>query len=69
MKQIVTLFKKYIRGALVDFSDKVKNPSIRLKIKCRVASYDANVEPAKDDVLFGNESVVLDLAERLFMAS
>jgi DNA mismatch repair protein MutL len=65
MKKIVTLFKKYIRGALEDSSEKLKNPFIRLNIKCPVASYDANVEPAKDDVLFGNEFVVLELAENL----
>lgn len=65
MKKIVTLFKKYIRGALPDTSEKLKNPFIRLNIKCPIASYDANVEPAKDDVLFGNESIVLDLAENL----
>jgi DNA mismatch repair protein MutL len=65
MKKIVTLFKKHIRSALSDASDKVKNPFIRLNIKCPVASYDANVEPSKDDMLFGNEHVVLELAENL----
>jgi DNA mismatch repair protein MutL len=65
MKKIVALSKKYIRDALVDSSDKLKNPFLRFNIKCPIASYDANVEPAKDDVLFGNESVVLELAENL----
>ena len=36
-----------------------------MNIKCPVASYDANVEPAKDDILFGSESLVLELAENL----
>ena len=66
MKKIVTLFKKYIRDSLCDSTEKVKNPFIRLSIKCPVASYDANVEPSKDDVLFSNEAVVLGLAEKLF---
>jgi DNA mismatch repair protein MutL len=65
MKKIIFLFKKYIRGSFHDSSEKVKNPFIRLNIKCPVASYDANVEPAKDDVLFGNESVLLELVEQL----
>jgi DNA mismatch repair protein MutL len=65
VKKIVTMFKKYIRGALTDSSEQLKNPFIRLNIKCPTASYDANVEPAKDDVLFGNEPVVLGLAESL----
>lgn len=66
MKKIVTLYKKYIRGALAETSSKVKNPFIRLNVKCPIASYDANVEPAKDDVLFGNESILLELIESLF---
>ena len=65
MKKIVVLFKKYIREALADTSEKLKSPFLRLDIKCPAASYDANVEPAKDDVLFGNEQIVLDLAESL----
>jgi DNA mismatch repair protein MutL len=65
MRKIVTTFKKYIRSGLAQDSDKLKNPFIRLNLKCPLASYDANVEPAKDDVLFGNESVVLDLVEAL----
>jgi DNA mismatch repair protein MutL len=66
MKKIVTMFKKYIRGSLNDRDDKLKSPFIRLNIKCPAASYDANVEPAKDDVLFGNEDLVLDTVEKLF---
>jgi hypothetical protein len=65
MKKIITLYKKYIRGSLAETSDKVKNPFIRLNIKCPIASYDSNVEPAKDDVLFGNESLVLESVESL----
>lgn len=65
MKKVVILYKKYIRASLVRASDKVKNPFIRMDIKCPVATYDANVEPAKDDVLFENESVVLECVEKL----
>lgn len=65
MKKIVTLFKKYIRSLLTDPTENLKNPFIRLNIRCPIASYDANVEPAKDDVLFGNESVVLEIVENL----
>jgi len=66
MKKIVTIFKKYIRGSISDTSEKLKSPFIRLHIKCPTASYDANVEPAKDDVLFGNESLILQSVEKLF---
>lgn len=68
MKKIVTIFKKHIRGSLDKADDKLKFPFLRLNIKCPAASYDANVEPAKDDVLFGNEDLVLETVERLFKA-
>ena len=68
MKKIITIFKKYIRIALNDMEGKLKSPFIRLNIQCPEASYDANVEPAKDDVLFGNEYLVLETAEKLFRA-
>lgn len=66
MKKIVTIFKKYLRSSLDDADNKLKSPFIRLNIKCPVASYDANVEPAKDEVLFGNEDLLLETVERLF---
>jgi hypothetical protein len=65
MKKIISIYKKYVRAALVD-TEKLKNPFIRLNIKCPIAAYDANVEPAKDDVIFANESSVLELVESLF---
>ena len=66
MKKIVTIFKKYLRGSLNDADNKLKSPFIRLNINCPVASYDANVEPTKDEVLFGNEDLLLETVERLF---
>ncbi|PQE19907.1 dna mismatch repair protein [Rutstroemia sp. NJR-2017a BVV2] len=67
MKKIVTAFKKYLKNALTDpASEKYKNPFIRLNILCPKASYDPNVEPAKDDVLFEDESLILDAVEKMF---
>lgn len=37
-----------------------------MNIICPRGSYDANVEPAKDDVLFSNSSHIIDLMETLF---
>ncbi|KAF4637049.1 hypothetical protein G7Y89_g1049 [Cudoniella acicularis] len=65
MKKIITMFKYYVRGAFGD-APELKKPFIRLSIKCPVASYDPNVEPAKNDVLFVNESLVLESVESLF---
>ncbi|PQE20948.1 dna mismatch repair protein [Rutstroemia sp. NJR-2017a BBW] len=67
MKKIVTAFKKYLKNALTDpASEKYKNPFIRLNILCPRASYDPNVEPAKDDVLFEDEALILDAVEKMF---
>ncbi|KAB8302897.1 hypothetical protein EYC80_006221 [Monilinia laxa] len=67
MKRIVTIFKKYLRSGLAESpSDKIKNPFLRLNIVCPEASYDPNVEPAKDDILFENEMLVLEAVERMF---
>jgi DNA mismatch repair protein MutL len=67
MKKIVTTFKKYLKNASIDpSSEKYKNPFMRLNILCPKASYDPNVEPAKDDVLFEDESFILDAVEKMF---
>jgi DNA mismatch repair ATPase MutL len=68
MKKIVTMFKKYIQNLLHDIDGKIKSPFIRLNIRCPIASYDANIEPTKDEVLFGNEDRLLDAVESLFKA-
>jgi hypothetical protein len=60
------MFKYYVKGAMAGDAQKIKSPFLRLNIKCPSASYDPNVEPAKDDVLFENESYVLDSIEGLF---
>ncbi|RDW73975.1 hypothetical protein BP5796_07417 [Coleophoma crateriformis] len=67
MKKIVTIFKKYAQNRVSQGSqDKLKNPFLRLSIICPSTSYDPNVEPAKDDVLFADEQLVLESAEELF---
>lgn len=66
MKRIVTIFKRYMAESLSESSYKTKSPLLRLNISCPVGSYDPNVEPAKNDVIFGNESVVLEAIENLF---
>ena len=61
LKQVLSLYKDYIRSALSDTaSTKIKDPLICMNIICPPASYDPNVEAAKDDVLFENQSLLLD---------
>jgi DNA mismatch repair protein MutL len=66
MKRIVTIFKYYMKESILESSEKAKSPFLCLNISCPAGSYDPNVEPAKTDVIFGNESVVLEAIENLF---
>ncbi|PMD24835.1 hypothetical protein NA56DRAFT_677295 [Hyaloscypha hepaticicola] len=66
MRRLVTIFNRYVKDSLTGSSEKVKSPFLRLDITCPAGSYDPNVEPAKNDVIFGNESVVLAAIENLF---
>ena len=68
LKQVASLYKSYIRSGSFrrEKNDKVVNPILCLNISCPPGSYDANVEPAKDDVLFVNPKVFLDIIETFF---
>lgn len=66
MRRIVTLFKHYVKGIVTEGQENIKTPFLRLNLKCPELSYDPNVEPAKDDVLFANEPLVLELIEGFF---
>jgi DNA mismatch repair protein MutL len=67
LKKIISIYKTMISAMLVDnMSEKVRSPFIRLNIVCPAGSYDPNVEPAKDDVLFEDEETLLSLVEDWF---
>lgn len=66
-KQVIKIF----RGALSDASTAfagVKDPFIYLALECPLASYDPNVEPAKDEVLFEDADTIVDVARKVFAA-
>ncbi|TLD20435.1 hypothetical protein PspLS_08600 [Pyricularia sp. CBS 133598] len=67
-KKIYSRFKKCIAKSLEvsDDGKQVKEPFIALNIKCPQGSYDVNLEPAKDDVLFTNEKCIVDTCDALF---
>ncbi|KAK1067631.1 hypothetical protein LTR74_006301 [Friedmanniomyces endolithicus] len=52
LKQLVKIFRDALKKCNASFGG-VKEPFMYLSIICPSASYDTNVEPAKDDVLFG----------------
>jgi DNA mismatch repair ATPase MutL len=63
-KKIVTAFKEKLRRANPACAS-VKDPFFCMNIICPYDSYDPNIEPAKDDVLFGNEQLVVSVVEKL----
>lgn len=66
-KQITKIFREYLKNANSQF-DGVKEPFMLLEIGCPEQSYDPNIEPAKDDVLFEEPEKVIAAVKRLFAA-
>lgn len=66
-KRITAMFKKYLcRAAGTDESwANVSNPFIQLNIRCPPYSYDANVSPLKDEVVFRDEEKIMVCFEGL----
>ncbi|KAF7520260.1 hypothetical protein PCG10_009314 [Penicillium crustosum] len=66
--EIVKIFKPYVRVAASksESSKSVSDPFLCLQIRCPRGTYDVNIEPAKDDLLFEDRDVVLALVENLF---
>lgn len=67
LKQIISSYKSHLRSAIAYGNNaKIVDPFLYLNIACPPGSYDANVEPAKDDVLFANSEILLRIVERWF---
>ncbi|KAK4155369.1 hypothetical protein C8A00DRAFT_13604 [Chaetomidium leptoderma] len=64
-KKLLSIFKRRLGDhfARLHSEDTPKDPFIRLNIRCPPGSYDVNVEPSKDDVLFEEEQQVIDQFE------
>ncbi|WEW59301.1 hypothetical protein PRK78_004770 [Emydomyces testavorans] len=66
-RDLVRIYKSCIRRSCQLFSpSKITDPFMYLHIYCPPGTYDVNVEPSKDDVLFGDPSLILRLAEEFF---
>lgn len=67
-RDITKVYKNYLRSASSDGSGStsVNDPFLCLQIQWPPGCYDANIEPAKDDILFEDPRRVLSLAEDLF---
>lgn len=63
-KKLVSLFKERLRKANPALKV-VKDPMFCMNITCPPDTYDPNIEPAKDDVLFENEDTVVRVVDQL----
>ena len=66
LQQVISLYKSHLRSATSEENVKIWDPFLCLNITCPPGSYDANVEPAKDDVLFTNSELFLGIVGSFF---
>jgi DNA mismatch repair protein MutL len=64
-RQLVRVYKESLKES-TSLGD-AKDPFLYLSISCPPGSYDVNIEPAKDDVLFGNVDKVVEAVRRLML--
>jgi hypothetical protein len=64
-KDFVKLYKTYYRHwlSLIGSTDSSVDPFLCLHLRCPASSYDVNIEPAKDEVLFTDNRCVRNLLE------
>ncbi|KAJ5591944.1 uncharacterized protein N7459_002313 [Penicillium hispanicum] len=67
-QDIAKLFKSYIRavGSRNEAPRSIAEPFLCLHLNCPPGSYDVNIEPGKDDVLFEDRETVMALIDGLF---
>lgn len=60
MKKVVKMYKKHVCRSITS-NDKSarKMPFLHMNLTCPSGSYDPNVEPAKDDLIFSDEDFIL----------
>ncbi|KAL5336867.1 hypothetical protein BJX70DRAFT_400208 [Aspergillus crustosus] len=65
---IVKMYKSYIRSVACrdGLSPTITEPFLCIHVTCPEGSYDVNIEPSKDDILFEDQSAVLSLAKEIF---
>lgn len=67
LKEVVSIYKSYLKSSSsIASHEKLLNPFLCLNLCCPPGSYDPNLEPAKDNVLFTDVEGVLQTVERFF---
>ncbi|KXT08621.1 hypothetical protein AC579_5969 [Pseudocercospora musae] len=64
-KQICKVYRENLKNSNPALAD-VKDPFFFLELSCPPGSYDTNLEPSKDDLLFEDSAVIVDAARKLF---
>ncbi|KAI4631621.1 uncharacterized protein J4E87_002327 [Alternaria ethzedia] len=67
IKRIIATYKERLRKSAPSLAG-VKDPFFCMNIICPPDSYDPNIEPAKDDVMFDNSEVVVAVVDKLLKA-
>ncbi|KAI0203959.1 hypothetical protein F4808DRAFT_394006 [Astrocystis sublimbata] len=62
-KRLLSIYMEHLKSSTL--LNDVSDCFIRLDITCPPGSYDANIEPSKDNVLFSDEQVVLEAFRHL----
>ncbi|KAK9851620.1 hypothetical protein MYU51_009545 [Penicillium brevicompactum] len=67
-QEIAKIYKSYIRSVASksETQKSISDPFLALHILCPRGTYDVNIEPAKDDVMFEDRDSVLTLITNLF---
>ncbi|KAI1780132.1 hypothetical protein F4818DRAFT_167015 [Hypoxylon cercidicola] len=62
MKKLFSIYSEHLGIAFRPSSSTatLRDSFIRLNIKCPPGSYDVNIEPSKDEILFSDEQAILD---------
>lgn len=67
LKQFCTVFKEQLKKHDGRFN-KIKDPFLCLNVICPSGTYDINIEPAKDDVLFTEPTRIVAAIEEFFVS-
>jgi len=62
LKQILSLYKSYLKSASSSDSA-ISDPFLYLNLRCPPGTYDPNIEPAKDDIMFFHADQVIESVE------
>lgn len=65
LKDMTKIYKSYVSQMLPEGMNVPNKTFLLLRFQCPRGSYDVNIEPAKNEVMFEDPGLVLDLFERL----